>query len=162
MRHMTAPALTLLATTLEVWENMIPELEIGMLKDDLPKYGLRAGDTGTVVLVHAGGKAYEVEFFTPWGKTIDVYEIPGDCIEPWAPASDALAPTLEYCKLAVAFPRFGLDAGQPCEVISVYADGRACEVRLMTPEGPQEETLYFLCDQVEPLAERPLLRQLAR
>ena len=141
---------------------MIVELELGRLTVDLPKYGLRAGDTGTVVHVHAEGEAYEVEFFTPWGKTIDVFQIPGDCIERWAPACGPLAPTLEYCKLAVAFPQYGLDAGQPCEVISVYADGQACEVSLMTPEGRREESLYFLCDQVEPLAERPLLRQLAR
>lgn len=141
---------------------MIDELELGRLTVDLPQYGLRAGDTGTVVLVHAGGKAFEVEFFTPWGETIDVFRIPGDRIERWAPACELLAPNLEYCKLAVAFPQYGLDAGQPCEVISVYADGRACEVRLMTPEGRREESLYFLCDQVEPLAERPLLRQLAR
>ncbi len=134
---------------------MIDELELGRLTVDLPEHDLRAGDTGTVVLVHAEGKAYEVEFFTPWGETIDVVQVPGDCIERWVPAGETLAPELEYCKLAVAFPQYGLDAGQPCEVVSVYADGQACEVRLLTPGDSHKETLYFLCDQIVPLDERP-------
>lgn len=134
---------------------MIPELESGRLTIDLPEHGLRAGDTGTVVLVHAAGKAYEVEFFTPWGETIAVIQVPGNCIERWAPARETLAPELKYCKLAVAFPQYGLDAGQPCEVVSVYADGQACEVRLLTTGDCQKESLYFLCDQVVPLDMRP-------
>lgn len=134
---------------------MIDELELGRLTVDLPEHDLRAGDTGTIVLVHAAGKAYEVEFFTPWGKTVDVVQVPGNCIERWVPARAPLVPELKYCKLAVAFPQYGLGAGQPCEVVSVYADGQACEVRLMAPEDHQEESLYLLCDQVEPLGERP-------
>ena len=134
---------------------MIKELELGRLTVDLPEHDLRAGDTGTVVLVHAAGKACEVEFFTPWGETIDVIQVPGNCIERWVPAGETLAPELKYCKLAVAFPQYGLGAGQPCEVVSVYADGQACEVRLLTAGVCQKESLYFLCDQVVPLRMRP-------
>jgi hypothetical protein len=36
-------------------------LDIVVLKGDLPAEGLEAGDVGTVVLVHEGGRAFEVE-----------------------------------------------------------------------------------------------------
>jgi len=39
--------------------------------EDLPS-GLAAGDIGTVVHVHKGGTAYEVEFMTMLGNTIAV------------------------------------------------------------------------------------------
>ena len=41
---------------------MIAELNRVILTEDLPKYGLKAGDIGTVVLLHRGGEGYEVEF----------------------------------------------------------------------------------------------------
>ncbi len=43
-----------------------------MLAADLPGEGLRAGDVGTVVHIHEGAAAYEVEFMTFAGKTIAV------------------------------------------------------------------------------------------
>jgi len=43
-----------------------------VLNDDVPEYGLRAGDIGTVVLVHEGGEGYEVEFVTLDGQTVAV------------------------------------------------------------------------------------------
>lgn len=134
---------------------MIDEHDLGRLTVDLPEHDLCAGDTGAVVLVHAAGEAYEVEFFTPWGETIDVIQVPGNCIEPWLPTREPLAPELKYCALAVDLPKYGLGAGQPCEVVSVYADGQACEVKLLTSGGCQKESLYFLCDQVVPLGQRP-------
>ena len=65
---------------------MIPELESGKPGVDLPEHGLRAGDKGVVVLIHAGREieAYEVEFFTPEGETIDVVTVSTDQIEPAA------------------------------------------------------------------------------
>ncbi len=51
---------------------MIEELENVILTENLPEYGLKIGDVGTVVLVHQQGKAYEVEFMTLAGKTIAV------------------------------------------------------------------------------------------
>jgi hypothetical protein len=51
---------------------MIKELATAILTVDLPEYGLREGDTGTVVDVLAGGEAYIVEFMTLAGDTIDV------------------------------------------------------------------------------------------
>ena len=44
---------------------MIEELEDVILTCDLPKYGLRRGDIGTVVLVHKQGKGYEVRVHHP-------------------------------------------------------------------------------------------------
>jgi uncharacterized protein DUF4926 len=43
-----------------------------VLTTDLPKHGLKQGDIGTVVLVHRGGKGYEVEFMTLDGETLAV------------------------------------------------------------------------------------------
>ncbi|MEH2226895.1 DUF4926 domain-containing protein [Nostoc sp.] len=39
---------------------MIQELDRVILTSDLPEHSLEEGDTGTVVLVHQGGKGYEV------------------------------------------------------------------------------------------------------
>lgn len=46
-----------------------------VLTVDLPDSPLRAGDIGTVVMVHRGGEGYEVEFFTVSGKTFDVVTV---------------------------------------------------------------------------------------
>jgi hypothetical protein len=51
---------------------MLQELERAVLLVDLPQQGLAAGDIGTVVMVHAGGQGYTVEFVTLGGDTIAV------------------------------------------------------------------------------------------
>jgi len=51
---------------------MIKELDSVVLTTDLPEHGLSAGDIGTVVLVHEGGKGCTVEFMTLAGRTIAV------------------------------------------------------------------------------------------
>ena len=51
---------------------MIDELELVVLKRDLPDAGLAEGDVGTVVLVHRQGAGYEVEFTTLAGDTVAV------------------------------------------------------------------------------------------
>ena len=53
---------------------MIPELEVVVLTEDLPEFGLVSGDIGTVV--HAVEQAgYLVEFMDPAGNTIDVVPV---------------------------------------------------------------------------------------
>ena len=51
---------------------MIKEHDRVVLAVDLADYQLLVGDIGTVVMIHQGGKGYEVEFFTVSGKTFDV------------------------------------------------------------------------------------------
>lgn len=51
---------------------MISEFDRVVLTRDLPEFGLEAGDTGVVVLIHDGGKAFEVEFMTMAGDTVAV------------------------------------------------------------------------------------------
>ncbi len=51
---------------------MLEELDRAVLNVDLPQFGLTAGDIGTIVMVHAGGQGYTVEFVTLGGKTIAV------------------------------------------------------------------------------------------
>ena len=51
---------------------MIKELDQIVLATDLSQEGLQKGDVGTVVLVHEGGKGYEVEFMTLDGETVAV------------------------------------------------------------------------------------------
>jgi hypothetical protein len=51
---------------------MIRELDDVILTADLPQDGLTAGDIGTVVLVHQGGKGFEVEFTALDGETLAV------------------------------------------------------------------------------------------
>jgi hypothetical protein len=49
---------------------MIRELDRVVLTVDLPEPGLKAGDIGTVVLVHRDNQGYEVEFVTLTGETV--------------------------------------------------------------------------------------------
>ncbi len=51
---------------------MIKEHEEIVLADDLPAYGLKQGDIGTVVYIHQGGKGFEIEFVTLDGETLAV------------------------------------------------------------------------------------------
>lgn len=53
---------------------MFDELSTVALTEDLPEYGLRVGDLGTIVLIHTG-KGYEVEFMTLDGETIAVVSL---------------------------------------------------------------------------------------
>ena len=48
---------------------MIKELDTVVLTEDLPEHGLKRGDLGTVVLLHAT-EGYEVEFMTLDGQTL--------------------------------------------------------------------------------------------
>ena len=40
-----------------------------ILTGDIPSEGLTAGDVGTIIHVHSGGKAFEVEFISLAGQT---------------------------------------------------------------------------------------------
>lgn len=60
----------------------IKELDQVVLSRDLPEYGLCTGDIGTVVLVHRGGKGYEVEFIALDGETIAVTTLMANEIRP--------------------------------------------------------------------------------
>ncbi len=51
---------------------MIKEHDCVVLTQDIPEGGLQAGDVGTIVHIHRGGAAYEVEFITLTGKTVAV------------------------------------------------------------------------------------------
>jgi len=51
---------------------MINEHDRVVLTEDVPREGLKAGDVGTVVQIHVGGEAYEVEFICLDGQTVAV------------------------------------------------------------------------------------------
>jgi hypothetical protein len=61
---------------------MIEELNRVVLTTDLPDHGLQRGDVGTVVLVHRGGKGYEVEFTTLAGDTLAVASLHAEHVRP--------------------------------------------------------------------------------
>jgi hypothetical protein len=60
---------------------MIRELDSVVLACDLPEHGLKRGDVGTVVLVHAGA-GYEVEFMTLDGETLAVVSLRDEQLRP--------------------------------------------------------------------------------
>ena len=62
----------------------LKELDLATLRQDLPAYGLIAGDIGTVVQVYASGEAYEVEFLTTDGRTLTVETLQADQVNPVA------------------------------------------------------------------------------
>lgn len=53
-----------------------------VLKVPLPSDELPVGARGVVVHVHVQGDAYEVEFITPAGETIDVVTVTEEKLEP--------------------------------------------------------------------------------
>ena len=61
---------------------MIEELASAVLATDLPERGLRAGDIGTVAMVHEGGAGYTVEFMTLSGGTVAVVTLSGHEVRP--------------------------------------------------------------------------------
>ena len=60
----------------------IKEHDCVVLTADLPAEGLRAGDVGTVVHIHKGGVAYEVEFITLTGRTVAVATVEAAQLRP--------------------------------------------------------------------------------
>jgi hypothetical protein len=54
---------------------MIKEHDCVVLTKNLPKNKLEAGDIGTVVHIHNGGIAYEVEFMTLAGETVAIVTV---------------------------------------------------------------------------------------
>ena len=62
-------------------EPALRELDLAVLRQDVPAHGLIAGDVGTVVCVHEDGAAYEVEFATAGGRTLSVETLPADTVE---------------------------------------------------------------------------------
>ena len=61
---------------------MIKEHDCVVLTADLPDEKLEAGDVGTVVHIHKGGVAYEVEFVTLDGHTVAVATVASDQLRP--------------------------------------------------------------------------------
>ena len=62
---------------------MIGETEVVVLTVDLPAYGLKSGDVGTITMVH-GRTGYEVEFMTLDGETIAVVSVDATQVRPIA------------------------------------------------------------------------------
>jgi len=58
------------------------ELETAILTTDLPEHGLKAGDIGTIVLVHQDSAGYEVEFTTLGGNTVAVVSLVRNQLRP--------------------------------------------------------------------------------
>lgn len=54
---------------------MIKEHDCIVLTKNLPEEKLEAGDIGTVVHIHSGGAAYEVEFMTLTGETVAIVTV---------------------------------------------------------------------------------------
>ena len=61
---------------------MIEELGTVVFTTDLPRHGLRAGDLGTVVMVHEAGAGYGVEFSTLGGETVAVATLTAEQVRP--------------------------------------------------------------------------------
>jgi len=61
---------------------MIREHDCVVLTEDLPDERLQVGDVGTVVHVHPGAAAYEVEFATMTGQTVTVSTVSAAQLRP--------------------------------------------------------------------------------
>ncbi len=63
---------------------MLAEHDRVVLTEDLPPTSLKAGDVGTIVHIHRGGEAFEVEFLALDGSTAAVETVPGSRLRPVA------------------------------------------------------------------------------
>ena len=70
---------------------MIPEHALAILTEDIPRLGLAEGDIGSVVFVHRGGEAYQVEFVALDGSTLDVVLLRSNQVRPAVPREVAHA-----------------------------------------------------------------------
>jgi hypothetical protein len=61
---------------------MLKEHDQVVLCSDAPQHRLEAGDVGTIVHVHDGGKAFEVEFVALDGETAAVVTLEGTQVRP--------------------------------------------------------------------------------
>jgi hypothetical protein len=61
---------------------MIEEHAHAVLLTDLPEYALIAGDVGVVVHIYSDKAAYEIEFFTMDGHTLDVVTVEANQVRP--------------------------------------------------------------------------------
>lgn len=68
---------------------MIKEFQQVVITEDLPKYQLRAGDLGTVVMIHGNHAGYELEIFSAEGRTLEVVTVEAEQVRPIV-ASDML------------------------------------------------------------------------
>ncbi|HUG10393.1 MAG TPA: DUF4926 domain-containing protein [Opitutaceae bacterium] len=62
--------------------NAIQELDAIALTVDLPLHGLKRGDVGTAVLMHDGGRAFEVEFVGYDGHTVALLTLESTQVRP--------------------------------------------------------------------------------
>ena len=63
-------------------KKIIEEFEEVVLINDLPKFGLRAGDIGVVVDIHGNNAGYTLEFMTRDGATVAVVTLNADQVRP--------------------------------------------------------------------------------
>jgi hypothetical protein len=73
---------------------MFRELDTVVLTDDLPEHGLKPGDVGTVVLLHAE-TGYEVEFTSLKGETLAVVSLAANQVRPLGEREIAQARAVE-------------------------------------------------------------------
>ncbi|MDX2076677.1 MAG: DUF4926 domain-containing protein [bacterium] len=64
---------------------MIDEHKQAILTVDLPEYDLKAGDIGVIVHIYPDGHAYEIEFFTVDGHTVDVVTVEANQVRAVSP-----------------------------------------------------------------------------
>lgn len=61
---------------------MIKEHAQVVLTEDLPEHDLKAGDLGTVVMIHGDHAGYELEIFSADGRTLDVVTVEAAQVRP--------------------------------------------------------------------------------
>jgi hypothetical protein len=58
------------------------ELDLVVLKRDIPEHGLARGDVGTIVHVYSTGETYEVEFILASGETVAILTLEAEDVRP--------------------------------------------------------------------------------
>ena len=139
---------------------IIPEHEIGILTEALPKFGLCAGDSGVIVDVLGDGAAYLVEFFTPEGDTIDVVYVESGQIRPTTPEEDEanrrppptfLIPDGGRAELTADQPEHGLRAGEVGVVLHNHQNGFGYALEFERSNGSRIKTFFVPYEELRPV-----------
>ena len=69
---------------MKITNGQVKEHDLVVLQHDIPEAKLTRGDIGTIVGIYADQLAFEVEFMTAEGKTIDVLTLELQDIRPFS------------------------------------------------------------------------------
>jgi hypothetical protein len=132
------------------------ELDVVELIDDLPVNHLKAGTEGTIVHVYTDGAAFEVEFFSDTGDTLDVLTVTPEQVRlVWSP--EPVFAANELVVLRKDLPEYGLIAGDTGHVTQVRLDESIYVIDFATMRGQTVAVVELEPKKVRRVGEKEMM-----